>query len=211
MQFLNRCTIVIATDLHDLDMVLIASTAFEKILLERSSTTKLSDFEAKSGIPFRDKLVAVVIPIGALRYVNDQEDLGIPFDELQFKKLVDRESLEIQHERLATFASQKALRTPSVGALEEKVRLVLEQDHSPWHLCCGHDVIHVLSIALRYAVGSQSSSDTSHQSLSRELRLAFDWEALQSTNIYNGIRDWEHNNPGWTVLRPTEFRVDQGS
>lgn len=75
-----------------------------------------------------------------------------------------------------------------------------EEDHDPWQVCCGHDLVKILSLGLRKAIGSNKATDVEPNSLERNLRLAYEEIYFQDTKLYALIRTWESKHQPFRVL-----------
>jgi hypothetical protein len=47
------------------------------------------------------------------------------------------------------------------------MQAVKKDNHDPWHVCCGHDLIQVLSVGLHKAIGTWSTNDVKPDVLER--------------------------------------------
>jgi hypothetical protein len=72
------------------------------------------------------------------------------------------------------------------------------RSEDPWHVCCGHDMVDLLAIALRRAIGSQQQ--LSVEQLARALRLAYSERDFADSILCSRIRDWERAT-GFRMLR----------
>lgn len=72
--------------------------------------------------------------------------------------------------------------------------------HDPWQVCCGHDLVEILSFGLRKAIGSAKASDIEPNSLERSLRLAYEKTYFYKIQMYLSICSWENNNQPFTVF-----------
>jgi hypothetical protein len=59
--------------------------------------------------------------------------------------------------------------------------------HDPWQLCNGHDLVGVLSIGLRRALGSQSAAVVGVEDMERALRLAYDAVDFAASALYRAF------------------------
>ncbi|NEP15226.1 MAG: hypothetical protein F6K14_34670 [Symploca sp. SIO2C1] len=73
--------------------------------------------------------------------------------------------------------------------------------HDPWQVCCGHDLVEILSVSLRKTFGSNKAAEVEPNRLERNLRLAYEKAYFLKTHLYLKIRTWEANNQPFQVLR----------
>ncbi|MFN5871336.1 MAG: hypothetical protein ACK44G_02150, partial [Aphanizomenon sp.] len=85
-------------------------------------------------------------------------------------------------------------------------RLITERSNNqdPWQVCCGHDLVEILSLGLRKAIGTNKTVDVEANSLERNLRLAYEVAYFYKTQLYLAIRQWETNNQPFHVLQILE-------
>jgi len=194
----------ILTEFHDLEVILLCSSALDKVLRERASSDKLRAFEEEAGGPIRDVLFDRVQPLGRLRLANERGGWGLRFDGLNYSGYFDRDSLSVDLDRMIQAVVQRSSTGHRLGQVRSDFDAQVSEAHDLRLLCTGHDVVAVIGIALRKAIGTAPAQEVAPEALERELRLAFDREAFLTTQIYTALRDWEHSNPEWRVLAPTE-------
>src|SRR5713226_852276 len=68
------------TDTHDLETMIIKSSALEKVLSEFGSTDKIATFKQTYGKNIRTTLIECGTPIGYLRWVSLREGLSLSFE-----------------------------------------------------------------------------------------------------------------------------------
>ncbi|MEA5619583.1 DUF4435 domain-containing protein [Cronbergia sp. UHCC 0137] len=186
------------TDTHDLETMLLNSPALEKVIAEFGSEEKITRF----GQDIRTVLLEVGTPIGYLRWVSQLDGLNLTFNGIKFSSFINELTLELDQIKLIQEVKNKS----QAFALDSKNlqhRLISQQSSNddPWQVCCGHDLVEILSIGLRKAIGSAKASDVESTCLERSLRLAYEETYFCKTHIYLSIRLWESNNQPFKVLR----------
>ena len=89
---------------------------------------------------------------------------------------------------------------PSAEDLAREIQELERLEAPPWHVCCGHDAVAILSIGLRRALGSRNDAEVKETRLESMLRLAYDRDHFRRTNLYTAIRAWETANAPFTVF-----------
>jgi hypothetical protein len=190
---------LLLTDEHDLEMMLLKSLALEKVISERGSEDKINKF----GQNIRLTLLESGKRIGYLRWVSLKDNLFLKFEELSFSKFIDKATLVIDTGKLIKAVkdhSQKlALREQDI---QKSIETLEKTARDPWQLCCGHDIICILSIGLSKVWGSWKTNEIRPDILERELRLAYEDSYFRSTQLYQLIQQWEINNKPYQVLSP---------
>jgi len=190
---------LLLTDEHDLEMMLLKSLALDKVLSERGSEDKINNF----GQDIRLTLLERGKKIGYLRWVSFKENLSLKFEELSFSRFIDKATLVIDTGKLIKAVkdhSQKfALREQDI---QNSIETLEKAAYDPWQVCCGHDIICILSIGLSKVWGSWKTNEIRSDILERELRLAYEYAYFRSTQLYQSIQQWEVKNKPYQVLSP---------
>lgn len=198
-------------DGHDLEIMLIRSTALERVVLEHASETKLSALLAtrKPQVLIANLLAHACSPLGAFLMISLRQDLGLKFEDLTFKDFVDRESLEIDLACLVRSVLNKSSRHDAQLPiqLEQEISAVLSEATQIWELARGHDCVELLEFALRSTIGTKKSKTDDRKPipvntelLERELRLAFSEADFSATLLFQGIQAWESASGDYRVM-----------
>jgi hypothetical protein len=186
----------VRTDTHDIETMLLASPALDKLMTELGSVEKLG------GRPVRSLLLTSGTPLGYLRWLSANSGLSLRFEDLAVERFVDRRTLSL-HRRDMVTAVKNNSRQHSL--IEEAILADLESlavgGHDPWHVCCGHDLICLLSLGLRSLFGSCNAVDVRPEVLEQNLRLAFEQAQFSTTGLFQTIRQWEKANQPYRILR----------
>jgi hypothetical protein len=190
------------TDSHDLETMLLQSPALEKVMAEFGSEEKVSNF----GQDVRLTLLQAGTPIGYLRWISQLDQLNLTFQDLIFSKFIDDKILKIDVAKLIQEVRNKsqvfALKNED---LQQRLINQCRDTHDPWQVCCGHDLVEILSLGLRKALGSANASDVKPDGLERSLRLAYEAVYFAKTQIYMSIRLWESENGQFNVFHNNIF------
>ena len=155
----------------------------------------------------RPALLEIGTTIGYLRWASQRQAWSLKFDGLDFSAFVSKRDLafsaedfyeavrEHQGQHRAPFVSP-----PSADAMAAAVEVLAGGTHDPWHVCCGHDLVEILSIALRRVLGQCKESDVTPPRLELELRLAYEAAYWNTTQLRADILSWEAQNSPFSVL-----------
>ncbi len=186
------------TDTHDLETMLLQSPALEKLLGEFGTVEKL----AKFGCDVREVLLAAGCPIGYLLWVSLQDRLNLKFEGIDFPKFIDTTTLTIDEAKLIEEVKKKSqqpqLKTPE---LQQRLHSQKTPIHDRWQVCRGHDLINILAVGFRKALGSKQAHEVTVEILERDLRLAYEQVYFQTTQLYRAIGQWETAHPTYQVLK----------
>jgi len=179
------------TDEHDLEMMLIKSAAFDKLLKERGSEEKIKAFTED----IRETLLKLGQEIGKLRWLSLRNKLDLKFEGLNFKNFIDQKNLSINIDKLIISIKNHSQK-PSLDEqqIKQDLSVISDENHDPWQLCCGHDFISILAIALCKVLGTWNANDVKTEVLERELRLAYELSYFYQTQIYQLMVNWQSNH-----------------
>lgn len=188
------------TDSHDLETMLINSPAFDKVVSEFGSQEKISEFNQDIKLIILES----ALPIGYLRWISLGDGLNLTFENIAFSKFIDEKTLRINEFKLIDVVKKKSNNFSLKDEyLQQQLIEKRDGDRDPWQICCGHDLVEILSFGLRKTIGSNKATDVEPSSLERNLRLAYEAVYFQNTQLYSHIRTWENNNQPFIVL-PSE-------
>jgi len=198
---------VIWTDLHDLETVLVASPALDKVLVEVASRKKCQDFEVAEGQTVRDALLVRGSEMGRLRWLSRRDRLGLSFRKarpdgsfghLDHAKFCDRKTWKLEVPKLVrTVLDFSSDHRTKPEHLVSRMRGLPDGDS--WQLCVGHDLVGLLMIGLRSRLGSRNISV---EDLEERLRLAFERADLEKTEMRSALRKWERDNAPFRLFAP---------
>jgi len=185
------------TDEHDLEMMLIKSAAFDKLLKERGSEEKIAAFPKD----IRETLLKLGQEIGKLRLLSLRNKLDLKFEGLKFGKFIDKEKLSINIDELIISIKNHSQK-PSLDEqqIKQDLSVISDENHDPWQLCCGHDFISILAIALCKVLGTWNANDVKKEDWERELRLAYELSYFYQTQIYQLMVNWQSNNHPYQIF-----------
>lgn len=192
---------IVRGDCHDVEALLIRSPALDRVLREFGSDKKIANFVIKVGMDIRHVLLTAASPIGCLRWHSLRINLHLRFEGLQFSRFVDEGTLSTDTGKLIAVVKNLSQRQDlEIDDLVSTMTSMEAANHDPWQLCNGHDLVSVLSIALRKAIGSQSATAVAVEMLERALRLAFEAVDFAATELHAAIHQWEQANTPFRVL-----------
>ncbi len=181
---------VLFTDTHDLETMIIKSPALEQVLDEFGSEKKIKEVAESTKKDVRTLLLECGMTIGYLRWVSLRENLSLKFESLEFAQFLNKDSLHIEQLHFLKAVKNKSQRLNIADTqLEAYIRDLRDDTHDPWHVCCGHDLVCILSTALRKTIGTWNPNDIRPDSLERNLRLAFERSYFYKTQLYLSIQD----------------------
>ncbi|MGB3561065.1 MAG: DUF4435 domain-containing protein [Geitlerinemataceae cyanobacterium] len=189
---------LLRTDTHDLETLLINSPALEKIIAEFGSEEKVKKLDQD----LRSILLEAGVSIGYLRWISHTEKLNLTFEGMTFNKFLDEKTLQFNELSLIQEVKKKSENLSlSDEYLQQRSIEKKSNNYDPWQVCCGHDLVEILSLGLRKAIGSNNSSEVKPDCLERSLRLAYEESYFSLTQLYLELSLWESNNHTFKVLK----------
>ena len=173
------------TDDHDLEVGLIFSGAFSRVVHELGSEEKLKRAMGNGDFSvLQNALLKATTQIGSLRWLSKTDSLSLDFDGVDFSKFIDEDGLIGDLERMCNLVCQRSKKPVLIESTVWGVTAILARTPAPRQLCCGHDMVEVLRIALRKRWGTRNASDVSEERLSQMLRLAYTRVDFTRTALY---------------------------
>ncbi len=195
---------VLFTDTHDLETMIIKSPALEKVLGILGSEGKIRQVSQSVKKDVRALLLECGTPIGCLRWVSLRENLSLKFEDLEFAKFINKDALNIEQSHFIKAVKDKSQRPDLPDRrLEVHMQEVRKEISDPcWYICCGHDLVSILSVALHKTIGTYNSNDVRVRpdNLENFLLAAFERSHFYKTQLYLSIQQWEKTNTPFVIL-----------
>ncbi len=189
------------TDYHDLEVGLLFSGAFSKVIREMGSEEKLKRAMGDGGVDgLREVLLKAAAPLGALRWLNNSNSYALKFDGIDFSKFVDDALLTGDTTRMCNLVCQRSGKHGLLQDTLTEVAAVFEGNPDQKQLCCGHDLVEVMGVALRKCWGTKNASDVSEERLSQSLRLAYGKPEFTGTLLYEALKNWQERHPDYQLF-----------
>jgi len=188
------------TDTHDLEtMILSAPEVLEKLQSEFGHDKKMKLLPK----PVVDLVLDCSLPIGFLRWWGESSTDAPPirFRELTFENFIDKAKLTVNINQLIEEIKNN-LRDVEIDekAIKDKIRSFKKENHDPWQVCCGHDMVHVLAIGFRSVFGNKNVSTWTAAQLEGTLRVSYEYSHFRLTRLHGSIEEWQTLNPSFKVL-----------
>lgn len=188
---------IVKTDTHDIETLIMSSPALDKVLIHYGDRDKL---------PSNDNVINLLLeagkPLGYLRWLSSKRKMYLNFKGLEFSRFVDKNTLDVDCDKLIIEVIEN---TKNCKYKSDDLKRILEyalrnSTHSPWQICCGHDLVEILSIALIELFGS-FGSPANKFNISKWLSLAYEHAYFSETSLYSSILNWESHNSPYLILK----------
>lgn len=189
------------TDTHDLETMIISSSEVrEKILSECGSTNKMNQLRH----PVIHLVLEATLPIGLFRWIasSSMDNLPLKFRDLPFENFVEIPKLKVNINKLLEEVKANS-EEPEIDekSIKNKIKSLKKENHDPWQVCSGHDMVQILAIGLRSVFGNRKMSKLTADILEQMLRVAYEYSHFQLTQLYQSIENWEKTNPTFKILK----------
>jgi len=194
---------LLLTDKHDLEIMIITSSALERVSAEYCNSQKVTACKRLLLILLRD----LSIPFGFLRLacikLHYSKSVYEKINELDIDMVVDVDKLvTIANDVLKLFSSIAKLSPSDEKTLISKFE-ELQTNHNSsedWEICCGHDTIKVFAYLIRRRIGKLKSKSISDKILEGAIRLSYQERDFRTTNMYKEMLSWESKNPKYKLF-----------
>lgn len=188
---------LLTTDLRDLECMMIDSPAFEAVLSEFGSATKINKFGGTDAVA--KAIIDSASHIGTLRFHSQRKGLNVSFQLLNIGKILDRKSLSIDPNALLAHLNARQESCDSKMSGNDLVEadcacasaMCGQQPYftHPLLLCRGHDLMEVLAIAFRSTLGSRSAAESSRENVESLFRLSY-VAHFRNSRLATSIEAW---------------------
>lgn len=192
---------IFLTDSHDIEIMMINSLAFDRVLIEYGSDKKIERFLANNKESnVRSVLLKNTMPIGIIKWVSANESLRLNFEGINSKSYITASDLKITIDKFI----DSVLRNSREPAATKEVLLERLDSFSvsfPMdQICNGHDICELFAISLRKAIGSCDSKVACPENIECLLRLAYDSVEFSKTDLCRSLCKWEKLNQSYQLL-----------
>jgi len=186
------------TDYHDLEISLVDSDAFEKLVAE---TCDMDSHPHPPPNELRAKLLKAAAPLGYLRWHSLRAGLNLTFAGISYSDFVDKDTLEIDEMAMARVVKNKSQRHDlrELDLVAASTTLMVPS-HDLRLVCRGHDVTQIFSIGLRKLFSRRTPSDVTADRLEMVLRAAYSIVHFAASALCDALRRWEMLHKPFRVL-----------
>lgn len=194
---------ILMTDVHDLDMMIFSSPAFDKVMREYISVKQLDTLQKKFG-DLRSAFMESVRILGYLRWISEKQGLGINFHRPDGQRSpiywVDQFIVnELRFDLDPVLTSLCNTNRPLREHLRNHIAQNNVNNYNILMLCNGHDVMQVTCKIIRDHGRNVVRGKIEPDDIERSFRLAYEMGFFEKTNLYANLIQWQ-NSTGYKVL-----------
>jgi hypothetical protein len=192
---------IFRTDTHDLETMIIRSSAFTKIVNTYVDKNRIQELLRRRGLNLKDLLLTEGTTIGCLFIIDLPKEDRLDLGDLEFENFLNASNLEVDLIKLVDYVIK---RTPGCRVdrmtLVSQLKKLIAEEIDPWQICNGHHLTRILTIGINEVFGKRTGSKVSASRIEIELKLAYEKAHFKSTDLCRQIREWENNNAPFRVL-----------
>lgn len=203
---------LVQTDLHDLEMMIIQSSAFDHVINLYRVKSKLDAFLNEMRKDLRSILLDIASPIGYLKLLEKRHRFGLVFKPknpdgrpLSYTNFIDSTSMEFKGQKsliqsVINYSTNKSKKVEKLGVIEKALKDISRIEFDLWQLCNGHDMCNIIAISLRKKISNKNAKSVDYRTIEKDLILAYDSSSFRETKLFEQIRKWEESNPNKKIL-----------
>jgi hypothetical protein len=203
LEFLDRLPDdedVIFTDEHDMEVMLLKSSAFDRVVAEMGSHEKVHEITER-GTDLREIIRDTGHDIGIFRFLSLRNGLNLTFNNLRYGFIHRRNLAVNQSDMIDEVFNNSMRRCENKDALITEISDWKARPHDAWRVCSGHDLTAILGRALLSLFGNHTTQATRRDEIESKLRMAFSAEDLRATRLFVAVVRWETANLPFLVWR----------
>nr|VFK02915.1 MAG: Protein of unknown function (DUF4435) [Candidatus Kentron sp. H]VFK03145.1 MAG: Protein of unknown function (DUF4435) [Candidatus Kentron sp. H]VFK05852.1 MAG: Protein of unknown function (DUF4435) [Candidatus Kentron sp. H] len=170
---------IFVTDCHDAEMMILSrDNAYHQVAWEYLEEGKHASFS-------RERILASIAFIGALRWMNHTDDLKLDFDGLGLGAFYDRETLVLDETGFLEVVMKRSGNKRKAVSREEVESKVEDASDLP-NPCNGHDFQKVFALL----ADSNAKKGVSPDEIGRAFRMAYRPRDFRTTDLYGKLIHW---------------------
>ncbi len=194
------------TDQHDIEVMIINTSALENVLNVFCSKARIKEFEETSGLSIREALFSLGKEIGYLKFANKIFDLGLVFkpkkpdgNQIKYNCFTCEKTFSFlgKEKLIETVINYSRNRSESIvdkEQIKERYEEISQEELDLFQLVNGHDLSNFLYILMKKILKSRSRMLADFNSIEDSLILAYDYDYFKQTQLYNQLIDWSEDN-----------------
>ena len=181
---------IINTDFRDLEISLIESTAFTRVVMEFCSKNKVpkSTAEKIDFLKVKEKVYKLSELIGRVRYISHKEGYNFSFRNLKYDKFIDSRTLHLDFKKMMAHICT----SNGIQSDDETIRFFREYElpnslENEKYLCSGHDFMTILGISMKSKFGTNNGKDVAREKLESIFRVGYSDNEFFETTMYKSL------------------------
>jgi len=175
------------TDKHDIETTILSDNDVLSTLV-----FEFSDMPKNEHLDLRTNIIESIKMVGYLKWLNNMENLEFKFDS-GFYDLVCFVNLNIDFDTyfMRVLSKSPNAQITDISIIKGKIAQLEIRNPDMLHLTNGHDLVKTFANYFKNISGVKGLSDENVASL---LRVSFNKQQLENTNLYTELEEWCVNN-----------------
>lgn len=194
---LGRTTVeenVLLTDVHDMETLILSSNPkVRRIYSEFTDNIVIKMYEENNNRLFIDAIMDAAYEIGLLKLAIIKNKYNINMKDLPYVDVVDK-NFAVNLKELINRIKGRYTECEIFNDLED----VRKQKYDKFQLCCGHDITDIFALSMKSeedgGLGYGKKRSVAKEEIERILRIIYEIEKFQKTQLYKSILEWEEKN-----------------
>ena len=190
------------TDDHDVEVMIIKTTALENVIRIFCSNAQIVKFEKDNNTTIRDSLLKVGKEIGYLKLANSIHDLGMIFKPkkadgnlIKYSKFTCDKTLNYlgDDKLIDTVINYSRTKSPSLKPkpeIESSLTKVRQDEFDLNQLVNGHDLSNLLYLLMKKVLKSRNKMLINNNSVEDSLILSYEYDFFKKTDLYASLKKW---------------------
>ncbi len=183
--------LLVLTELRDIECMMWQSAAYDRVVKELSSPTKLSKRGDTTG-SIKKQIVDIARRIGEIRFCSQKHQWNLTFRHLDCSKFVDKKTFVFSEDSfVAHINGPQTGKRLSKSDLPSAHNTAVNEPHfsNDLLLCRGHDLMALLALGMARVWGSGSLRSLSADLVERMFRSSY-VDMFRSTATFKKLDDW---------------------
>jgi hypothetical protein len=200
----NKSSNVFNTYMHDLEILMINSPAFNRLINEYTNETLVSKVEKDHSLSLLNLLFNLALPIGYLRWGSIKFDWNLNFGDLPYEDFIDSKSISIDTEKLIDILIRSSF-NKRINKLKifNGIDDLSQISTDPYIICNGHDVLSIFTLLFVY------KNRYRREDMEAVLRACYNFEFFKTTSLYKDLINWEieRKYPLFNIKSSEEIKI----
>lgn len=194
------------TDYHDIEIMMLDSSALESVLNVCCSSEDVESFEKTNNSKVREILLSLGKEVGYLKMANKINDLGLLFKprridgkQLKYRDFICNKTLRYKGSvnLIDTVINYSRSRSKKIKCRKEIEKYFIEtskKDYDLYQLVNGHDVSHILYMLMKTVLNSKNKILFDYNTVEDALILGYEYAEFKNSNLFIDINNWSRIN-----------------
>ena len=190
LDYINKDLPIVETDYRDLEISMIESTAFSRVIIELCSQNKVykSDDGNIDYGRIKSEIYDIINLLSRIRFFSLKNGENLSLRKLDHDKIFSSKDTEIEIENLIKHLNNINNFTVNndfiISCNDYELPKSLEDKRN---ISCGHDFMAILGITLKNKFGNNNSKEVSQEKMESAFRMSYQDDDFHMTDMYSKL------------------------